>query len=64
MFKGPKPPGQARTIRTQAETNDAANFYPDPPAQDMGGVYKDDVAVPPAPRRASGEKTPFKITGS
>lgn len=62
MFKGPKPPGQARTIRTVAEqVNDAANFRPNAVPPLPTGTQAPAPSF--SPRERGAEPTPFVARG-
>lgn len=70
MFKGPKPSGQPRTVRTIAESQNGGGGFMDVPPSPLGSdVYQDDAAnVRPTvsgPRPMSrADKQPFTVRGS
>lgn len=58
MHKGIKPPGQPRSLREIAETNNAGSFPPENEGPVYPGVYRDEAeaALPPASMARAGVK--------
>lgn len=73
MFKGSKPSGQPRSLRSIVESkNESGAFPPEPPLpeDDYGRAYRDEAQtasterVEQAARTATpAEKSPFKVKG-
>lgn len=72
MFKGVKPPGQPRTLRTIIESKNSSGGFPPPaplPEDQHKGEYKEanqaaTEGIGRAARTASGaEKSPFVVKG-
>jgi hypothetical protein len=61
MFKGVKPAGQPRTVRSNiAQYNNASNFPAPAPLQEIPQAKENWPAVPPTPRReGAAAKNPF-----
>ncbi len=62
MFKGVKPAGQPRTVRSIAESHsDAGNFPPDAAPEELPQAKENWPGPAPTPRReGAASKTPFK----
>lgn len=61
MFKGPKPPGQPRSLRSIVESQNDSKHLQTPPALPEQGTYRDDACNEAQGRReGAAGKSPFQ----